>query len=52
MFDTDKSLCFRADIDVAKPLQCGVNVMMGEKHIWIRTVGLPNCAIFAMAAGD
>ncbi|KAJ8443363.1 hypothetical protein Cgig2_015844 [Carnegiea gigantea] len=36
MFGADKAICFRADIDVWKPLRHGASVKMKDKTIWVR----------------
>ncbi|KAJ8422345.1 hypothetical protein Cgig2_006315 [Carnegiea gigantea] len=36
MLGADKSLCFRVDIDVERPLHRGVSVKMGGKPMWIK----------------
>jgi len=36
MMGTDKALYLRVDIDITKPLQRGINVMIAGKPIWIR----------------
>ena len=34
MMEVDKALCFRAHIDISKPLQLVINVMITKKPIW------------------
>ena len=36
MFGVDKALCFRADIDISKPLHRGIRVTVAGKAMWIR----------------
>jgi len=44
IFGADRSLCFRADIEVAKPLRREVNVLLAGKPTWIqiKNVKLPD----------
>lgn len=35
VFGEDRSLCFRIDVNVGKPLRWGINVRMEGKQIWI-----------------
>ncbi|KAJ8446312.1 hypothetical protein Cgig2_005843 [Carnegiea gigantea] len=44
MYGVDKSLCFRVDIDISKPLKRGHKMMVGGKLVWVdfRYVKLPD----------
>ncbi|KAJ8437043.1 hypothetical protein Cgig2_025890 [Carnegiea gigantea] len=36
MYGVDKSLCFRVDIDITKPLIRGTGILIDKKPLWIR----------------